>query len=266
VSFNSLMLKSNPTIRPKLCNIEQFLECCSMLMASSAVRGISVKVPRFPRRANSNSRTFDVKLFLDSTGLGRKVGKFQKKEIVFAQGDRANSVMYIQHGGVKLTVVNTLGREAVVAILGPGDFFGEGCLAGQSTCIATATAIAPTTVLVIEKSEMIRVLHGEHEFSDRFIAYMLARNIRVEEDLIDQLFNSSEKRLARTLLLLARYGAPGDLHKTLPKVSQEMLAEMIGTTRSRVNFFMNKFRELGFIKYNGKIHVNDSLLSIVLHD
>ncbi len=167
---------------------------------------------------------------------------------------------------MKLTVVNETGKEAVVTILGPGDFFGEGCLAGQSVCMATATTVAPTTVLVIEKNEMIRALHAEHEFSDRFIAYMLSRNIRVEEDLVDQLFNSSEKRLARTLLLLARYGAPGHLQVVLPKVSQEMLAEMIGTTRSRVNFFMNKFRKLGFIKYNGEIHVNNSLLSVVLHD
>ncbi len=174
--------------------------------------------------------------------------------------------MYIQEGGVRLTVVNESGKEAVVAILGPGDFFGEGCLAGQSVCIATATTIAPTTVLVIEKNEMIRALHEEHQFSDRFIAHMLARNIRVEEDLIDQLFNSSEKRLARTLLLLARYGAPGQPQNVLPKVSQEMLAEMIGTTRSRVNFFMNKFRKLGFIQYNGKIQINKSLLSVVLHD
>jgi CRP/FNR family transcriptional regulator, cyclic AMP receptor protein len=151
-------------------------------------------------------------------------------------------------------------------ILGPGDFLGEGCLAGQSNYLVTATTISPTSVLVIERNEMIRALHEEHEFSDRFIAYMLGRNIRVEADLIDQLFNSSEKRLARTLLLLARYGAPGHPHKALPKVSQEMLAEMIGTTRSRVNFFMNKFRKLGFIQYNGEIQVNDSLLSVVLHD
>jgi len=235
-------------------------------MVSSAVRRISVQAPRSPQKANLRSPAFDVKLFLDSTGLGRKVAEFRRKETVFAQGDRAKTVMYIQEGGVRLTVVNEVGKEAVVAILGPGDFFGEGCLAGQSICMATATAIAPTTVLVIEKSEMIRVLHGEHQFSDRFIAYVLARNIRVEEDLIDQLFNSSEKRLARTLLLLARYGAPGDPQKTLPKVSQEMLAEMIGTTRSRVNFFMNKFRKLGFIEYDGEIHVNDSLLTVVLHD
>jgi CRP/FNR family cyclic AMP-dependent transcriptional regulator len=174
--------------------------------------------------------------------------------------------MYIQDGGVKLTVVNETGKEAVVAILGSGDFFGEGCLAGQSVYMATATAIAPTTVLVIEKHEMIRLLHGEHEFSDRFITYMLARNIRVEADLVDQLFNSTEKRLARTLLLLTRYGAPGKPQKVLPKVSQEMLAEIIGTTRSRVNLFINKFKKLGFIKYNGEIHINDSLLSVVLHD
>jgi CRP-like cAMP-binding protein len=174
--------------------------------------------------------------------------------------------MYIQEGGVKLTVVNEAGKEAVVAILQRGDFLGEGCLAGQSICMATATSIAPTTVLVIEKAEMIRALHEEHQLSDRFIAYMLSRNIRVEEDLIDQLFNSSEKRLARTLLLLARYGAQDQPQKVLPKVSQEMLAEMIGTTRSRVNFFMNKFRKLGFIEYHGEIHINNSLLSVVLHD
>ena len=192
--------------------------------------------------------------------------KFRGKDTAFAQGDPAKSVMYIQEGGVKLTVVSETGKEAVVAILGPGDFFGEGCLAGQSICMATATAIAPTTVLLIEKNEMIRVLHEEHEFSDRFIAHTLARNARVEEDLIDQLFNSSEKRLARTLLLLARYGAQDRPEKVIPKVSQETLAEMIGTTRPRVNFFMNKFRKLGFIQYNGEIHVNKSLLSVVLRD
>ena len=169
---------------------------------------------------------------------------------------------------MKLAVVNESGKEAVVAILGPGDFFGEGCLAGQSVCMATATAIAPTAVLVIEKDKMIQALHSESEFSDRFIAFMLARNLRVEEDLIDQLFNSSEKRLARTLLLLARYGARGQPERVLPKVSQEMLAEMIGTTRSRVNFFMNKFRKLGFIDYNKdhEIQIDQSLLSVVLHD
>ncbi len=239
------------------------LFCLSM---SSVVQRKPVTRRRSHKKASLGSPAFDVKLFLDSAGLGRKVGKFRGKETVFAQGDPAKNVMYIQEGGVKLTVVNETGKEAVVAILGPGDFFGEGCLAGQSICMATATAIAPTTVLVIEKNEMIRVLHGEHEFSDRFIAYMLARNLRVEEDLVDQLFNSSEKRLARTLLLLARYGAPGQPQKVLLKVSQEMLAEMIGTTRPRVNFFMNKFRKLGFIEYNGEIHINNSLLSVVLHE
>ncbi len=191
---------------------------------------------------------------------------FRRKETVFSQGDPAKHVMYIQEGGIKLKVVNKVGKEAVVAILGPGDFCGEGCLAGQPLCMATAMAIAPTSVLVIDKNEMLRALHKENTFSDRFISYMLTRNIRVEADLIDQLFNSSEKRLARTLLLLARYGAPGRPEKVLPKVSQEMLAEMIGTTRSRVNFFMNKFRKLGFIRYNGEIRVDDSLLSVVLHD
>jgi CRP/FNR family cyclic AMP-dependent transcriptional regulator len=236
-------------------------------MVSSAVRAVSVGAPRLRKPGNPRSRAFDVKQFLDSTGLGRKVTTFAKNEAVFAQGDPAKKVMYIQDGGVKLTVVNESGKEAVVAILGPGDFFGEACLGGRSVCMATASTIAVTTVLVIEKNEMLRVLHEEHGFSDRFIAYMLARNIRVEEDLIDQLFNSSEKRLARTLLLLARYGAPGDPKKSLPKMSQETLSEMIGTTRSRVNFFMNKFRRLGFIHYtHGKIQIDNSLLSVVLHD
>ena len=192
--------------------------------------------------------------------------EFGKKEPIFSQGDPCKNVLYIQKGGVRLSVVNETGKEAVVAVLGPGDFFGEGCLAGQPRRIGTATAITPTTVLVIEKHEMIRVLHGEHEFSDRFISYMLGRNIRIEEDLVDQLFNSSEKRLARTLLLLARYGKEDKPQKVLPSISQEMLAEMVGTTRSRVNFFMNKFRKLGFIKYNGGLHINNSLLSVVLHD
>jgi len=235
-------------------------------MVSSAVRRVPEKARRSPPQAHLRSPAFDVQLFLDSAGLGRKVNKFRAKETVFAQGDPATTVMYIQEGGVKLTVVNETGKEAVVAMLGPGDFFGEGCLAGQSICIATAIAISPTTVLVIEKNEMTRVLHKEHAFSDRFIAYVLSRNIRVEEDLVDQLFNSTEKRLARTLLLLARYGTQGHPQSVLPKVSQEMLAEMIGTTRTRVNLFMNKFKKLGFIRYNGEIHVNNSLLSVVLHD
>jgi CRP/FNR family cyclic AMP-dependent transcriptional regulator len=233
-------------------------------MVTSAVRRVSARRP--PQKANSKKPAFDVKSFLDSAGLGRKVGQFRGKETVFTQGNLAKNVMYLQEGGVRLSVVNEVGKEAVVAILGPGDFFGEACLAGQSTCMTTATAIGSTTVLIIDKDEMIRALHEEHEFSDRFIAYMLARNIRVEEDLVDQLFNSSEKRLARTLLLLARYGSVDKPQTLLPKISQEMLAEMVGTTRSRVNVFMNKFRKLGFIQYNGKIKVNASLLSVVLHD
>jgi CRP-like cAMP-binding protein len=218
------------------------------------------------KRKSTQKRAFDAQAFLDSAGVARRVVEYRRSRKIYSQGDPATSVMFLQKGRVKLSVVNETGKEAVVAILGPGDFLGEGCLAGQSICMATAITIAPTAVLVIEKDEMIRTLHEEHEFSDRFIAYMLARNIRVEEDLIDQLFNSSEKRLARALLLLARYGAQGHPQKVLPKVSQEMLAEMIGTTRSRVNFFMNKFRKLGFIQYNGEIHINNSLLSVVLHE
>jgi CRP/FNR family cyclic AMP-dependent transcriptional regulator len=209
---------------------------------------------------------FDVQAFLDSAGVARKVVEFQKKATIFAQGDAARHVMYIQQGGVKLSVVNATGKEAVVAVLKPGDFLGEGCLAGQPIRMGSATSTAPTTVLVIDKDEMIRVLHAEHEFSDRFIAYMLSRNIRVEEDLVDQLFNSTEKRLARALLLLARYGKKDEPQKILPKVSQETLAEMIGTTRSRVNLFMNKFKKLGFIDNTNGLEINSSLLSVVLHE
>ena len=223
-------------------------------------------VPKRPKRAKVASKAlFNAQEFLDSAGVARQVAEFKKKETIFSQGDPCRSVFYIQKGGVRLSVVNESGKEAVVAVLGPGDFFGEGCLACQPTQIGTATSIASTTALVIEKSEMVR-LHSEHEFSDRFISFMLVRNIRIEEDLVDQLFNSSEKRLARTLLLLARYGKEDKLQRVLPKVSQEMLAEMVGTTRSRVNFFMNKFRKLGFIEYNGKIKVNKSLLTVVLHE
>jgi CRP/FNR family transcriptional regulator, cyclic AMP receptor protein len=218
------------------------------------------------QRKSTQKTAFDPQAFLDSAGIARKVTEFRKKETIFAQGDSAKEVLYIQKGGVRLSVVNEAGKEAVVAVLGPGDFFGEGCLAGQPIRIGTATAIGPTTALVIEKKEMTRVLHGEHAFSDRFISYMLSRNIRIEEDLVDQLFNSSEKRLARTLLLLARYGTQDKPQGILPKIPQETLAEMIGTTRSRVNFFMNKFRKLGFIKYNGGLQINTSLLSVVLHD
>jgi CRP/FNR family transcriptional regulator, cyclic AMP receptor protein len=217
------------------------------------------------RRA-SRTPTFDLRSFLESSGIARQIVKYRRSEKIYLQGDRALGVKYIQKGGVKLSVTNEDGKEAVVAVLGPEEFFGEGCLAGQPICMATATAIVPTSVLFIEKEEMMRVLKTEHEFSDLFIAHMLTRNIRVEEDLVDQLFNSSEKRLARALLLLARYGKEDTPHGMLPKMSQEMLAEMIGTTRSRVNFFMNKFRKLGFIKYNGGLQINTSLLSVVLHE
>ena len=209
---------------------------------------------------------FDVQRFLDSAGVARTVVEFRAKATIFAQGDPAKSVMYIQKGRVKLSVVNPTGKEAVVAILGQGDFLGEKCMAGQSARIGTAAAILPSTLLVVEKDEMIRLLHKEHDLSDRFISYLLTRNIRVEADLVDQLFNSTEKRLARTLLLLAQYGNQNQPQKIIPKVSQEVLAEMIGTTRPRVSFFMNKFKKLGFIKYNGELHINTSLLSVVLHD
>jgi len=220
-----------------------------------------------PHRARASKKAdFNAQSFLDSGGVARQIVEFPKKSIVFAQGDPAKTVMYIQQGGVKLTVVNGTGREAVVAVLKPGDFFGEGCLAGQAVRIGAATSTGPTTVLVIEKNEMIRVLHSEHEFSDRFIAYMLTRNIRIEADLVDQLFNSTEKRLARALLLLAQYGKDEQAQRVLPKVSQETLAETIGTTRSRVNLFMNKFKKLGFIKYDDGLQINSSLLSVVLHE
>ncbi|MFZ0638697.1 MAG: Crp/Fnr family transcriptional regulator [Candidatus Acidiferrales bacterium] len=218
------------------------------------------------RKVIPRSAAFDAQAFLDSAGVARKIKEFKRGELVYSQGNAAQNVMYLQEGRVKLSVVSEVGKEAVVAILGPGDFFGEGCLAGQPVRMGTATAITPSTVLVVEKSEMLKALHEQHALSDRFITFMLARNIRIEEDLVDQLFNSSEKRLARTLLLLARYGKEDKPHGVLPKVSQETLAEMIGTTRSRVNFFMNKFKKLGFIEYNGGLQINTSLLSVVLHE
>lgn len=209
---------------------------------------------------------FNVQAFLDAAGVARTVQIFQPKDTIFTQGDACKHVMYIQKGHVSLTVVSKTGKEAVVATLRPGDFVGEGGLAGQPVRIATATATSLASLLVIDLKEMMRVLHTEHEFSDRFISYMLKRNIRIEEDLIDQLFNSSEKRLARTLLLLARYGKQDRPQWVLPKVSQETLAGMVGTTRSRVNYFMKKFENLGFIHHDGGLHVNDSLLTVVLHD
>jgi CRP-like cAMP-binding protein len=210
--------------------------------------------------------SFDIQAFLESGGVARRVAEYRSGAVIYSQGDPCDSVLYIQKGGVKLRVISHAGKEAIVAMLGPGDFFGEGALAGQPVRMATAVATSASAILVVEKQQMIHLLHEQQALSDRFLAYVLARNIRVEADLVDQLFNSSEKRLARTLLLLARYGKRDVPHRVLPKISQEMLAEMVGTSRSRVNFFMNKFKKLGFIDYNGGLKINDSLLSIVLHD
>src|SRR6202166_3499749 len=216
-------------------------------------------------RKNVKIPVFAAQAFLASAGVARRIVEYGKSQKIYSQGEPAKNVLYIQKGGIKLSVVNEVGKEAVVAMLGPGDFFGEGGIAGQVVRVGTATAITPTTLLVIEKKEMIRVLHTELAFADRFLAYMLSRNIRIEEDLVDQLFNSSEKRLAPTLLLLAQYGKQGQPEKRLPKVSQETLAEMVGTTRSRVNFFMSRFRKMGFVKYDdGGIHIDPSLLNVVL--
>ena len=211
---------------------------------------------------------FDAQAFLDSTGVPKTVAEYGRGETVFTQGDACEHVFYIQGGGIKLSVLSKNGREAVVAMLGPGDFFGEGCLAGQPVRMGSATAITPSVIMLVAKQKMVRLLHKQHAMSDRFISHMLSRNIRIEEDLIDQLFNSSEKRLARTLLLLARYGKQDKPARAVPKVSQETLAKMIGTTRSRVNFFLNKFKRLGFIEYDGDVplKINNSLLSVVLHD
>lgn len=216
--------------------------------------------------AGTPKRPFDAKAFLDAVDLSGKVVAYRPSDAIYSQGDAADSILYIQTGSVKLSVVSPSGREAVVGVLGAGDFVGEGALAGQPVRLATATAMAATTIRVVPKRQMIRLLHEQHGLSDRFIAHMLARNQRLEEDLVDQLFNASEKRLARTLLLLARYGKPKGPRRVLPKISQEVLAEMVGTTRSRVNFFMNKFRKLGFIEYNGGLTVHDALLSVVLRD
>jgi CRP/FNR family transcriptional regulator, cyclic AMP receptor protein len=203
---------------------------------------------------------------LDWAGVRTERAEYEPAAVIFAQGDPATSVMYVEAGAVRLSVLSHAGKEAVVAVLDEGYFFGEGCLAGQTRRMATAIAMAQSTILVVEKPDMVRQLHAQPAFADRFLTHMLTRNIRIEEDLIDQLFNRTEKRLARTLLLLARYGEPGVAHRAVPKVSQEVLAEMVGTTRSRVNFFMNKFRKLGFIDYNGALKINNSLLSVVLRD
>ena len=223
-------------------------------------------MPPKPATVPATPPVFDVQAFLKSARISPRTVRFATGGVVFAQGAQANSVFYVQEGGIKLSVLSSTGKEAVVAMLGPGDFFGEGCLAGQLLRMGTATAVMRTALLRVPKRDMVRMLHEHAEFSDRFLAHMLTRNIRIEEDLVDQLFNSSEKRLARTLLLLARYGKEDATPRVLPKLSQETLAEMVGTTRSRVNFFMNKFRKLGLIEYNGGLKVNSSLLSIVLHD
>jgi CRP/FNR family cyclic AMP-dependent transcriptional regulator len=223
-----------------------------------ATREVQSKAPRQPE--------FDLKAFLESGGVSGRVVKYRSRDVIYSQGDPCNSVLYIRSGDVALRVISHAGKEAIVAVLGPDDFFGEGALAGQPVRMATAVAMSPSVLVVVDKQQMIRLLHEQHELSDRFLAYVLRRNTRIEADLVDQLFNSSEKRLARTLLLLARYGKQDVPHRVLPVLSQELLAEMVGTTRSRVNFFMNKFKKLGFIEYNGGLKINDSLLSIVLHD
>lgn len=210
--------------------------------------------------------TFDSKAFLAAVGEGRTIAKYPKNHAIFAQGDEADTLFYIQKGKIKLVILSPRGKEAVVAIQGAGAFFGEGCLAGQPLRMATAVALTECTIVQVKKSVMTRVLHDEPDFSEMFIAHLLTRNIRIEEDLVDQLFNSSEKRLARILLLLANFGKEGKPEEVIPSISQETLAEMIGTTRSRVSFFLNKFRKLGFIEYNGSMHIHSSLLNVILHD
>jgi len=210
---------------------------------------------------------FRPEIFLSQAGVGRAIVEISKKKALFSQGDVGDAVFYLQKGRVKLVVVSGQGKEATISVLGPGDFVGEDCVAGvRSVRMSSAVAMTDCTALRIERKEMMRVIHQEHEFSDLFVAHLLARNSRVQEDLVDQLFNSSEKRLARALLLLANFGKEGKPEAVIPKISQEMLAEMIGTTRSRVNFFMNRFRKLGFIKYNGTLQIHSSLLNVVLHD
>jgi CRP-like cAMP-binding protein len=216
-----------------------------------------------PRKVTPN---FDPKVFLAKVGKGRTLADYKKNQRVFSQGDAADALFYIQNGKVKLTVVSKQGKEAVIAILGANDFFGEGCLAGQPIRMASATAMSDCSIMELKKADVIPVLHDQPTFTELFLHYVLSRNIRIEEDLVDQLFNSSEKRLARVLLLLANFGKEGKPEPVVPKISQEMLAEIVGTTRSRISFFMNRFRDLGFIHYNGGLHVHSSLLSIVLHD
>lgn len=209
---------------------------------------------------------FDVREFLTKANGGRTIGSYRANDRIFAQADTADAVFYIQRGKVKLTVVSKQGKEAVIALLGEGDFFGEGCLAGQSLRMASAVALSPCSIMRLEKARVVQLLHEEPLFSEMFVAHLLSRNIKIEEDLVDQLFNSSEKRLARVLLLLANFGKEGRPEEVIPKMSQETLAEIIGTTRSRVSFFMNRFRKLGFIEYNGSLKIHSSLLNVILHD
>ncbi len=219
------------------------------------------------RRAKKQTDVFDPQAFLTNAGIGRTVHSYKPKQAVFSQGEHADAVFYLQEGRVRLSVLSKQGKEATIALLGPGDFLGEGCLASdQPIRLASATAIADCSILKIEKKRMLRTLHEEHDLSDLFVAYGVERHNRTQADLVDQLFNSSEKRLARALLLLSRFGKETVPETVHPNVSQETLAEMVGTTRSRVNFFMNKFRKLGFIKYNGGLQVHSSLLSVVLHE
>ncbi len=219
-----------------------------------------------PKKVSSAARAgaFDLRIFLDSAGVARRITKYPRSAVVFAQGDPAADVLYIQQGSIKLSVLSRTGKEAVVGILGAGDFFGEGCLAGQPRRMATASALSASTLLIVEKPQMLEMLRTQPALADRFLSHMLTRNIRIEEDLVDQLFNSSETRLARALLLLARYGKEDQPLRV--RLSQETLAEIVGTTRSRVNYFMNKFRDLGLIEYNGDIKVNHALLTVVLHE
>jgi len=215
---------------------------------------------------SAEKNRFDVEAFFDAVRLIKNVKTFRRNQIIFHQGDPARDVLFIRKGRVKRTVVSRSGKEAVVGILGPGDFFGEWCLSEQPVCIATATAMEPTTILMIGRDEMLRTLHAQHALSDGFIAYLLARTVRIEENLVDQLFNSTEKRLARALLRLARFGRQVDHETHIPKVSQQTLADMIGTTRTHVNHFMNKFRRLGFIDYNGELRIRRSLLNVILRE
>jgi CRP/FNR family cyclic AMP-dependent transcriptional regulator len=255
---DNLARQSSVWIKPSL--LDTTLRLSAARSAAGAITGAT------PVMKVRQKRAFDVDAFLGSAGAAKTIVTYRRRNVIFSQGDASNSVLYIQQGVVKLSVLSKDGKAAVVAMLGAGDFFGERALTAHPVRLETATAMTATTVLIVPKQRMIRLLHHQHAFSDRFIAHMLARNIRIEQDLVDQLFNSSEKRLARTLLLLARDGKPDQTRRVLPRISQETLADMIGTTRSRVNFFMNKFKKLGFIEYNGGLKVNHSLLTIIVHD